>query len=123
MQGQFRWQHFSVHPTAQLVVELGGRFPFDSLALAEGFDPALQLGQSFGRLLQPFNRRLQFGQLFLDQCLDQRTFVSALVLERDFVAFTIRFSGSVHRSLSSFRQAVCHRLLFAIAPGNLPEPA
>jgi hypothetical protein len=104
MEGRFGWRYFSVQPTKQLGVELGGRFAFDSRTLAEGFGPALQFGPSFGRLLQLVQRRLQFSQLLLDQFLDQQSLLLALVLERDFVALPIRFSAAVHAA--SFISAV-----------------
>ena len=73
MEGRFCLRYFPVQPTTQLVVKLAGRFAFDSLALAKGFDPALKLGGSFGRLLQLFNRRLQLSQFLLDQFLDKQS--------------------------------------------------
>ena len=61
MEGRFCLRYVPFEPTTQLVVELAGAFAFDSLTLAEGFDPALKFSGSFGRLLQLFNRRLQLS--------------------------------------------------------------
>jgi hypothetical protein len=106
MEGRFGLRYFPVQPSTQLVVILAGRFAFDSRALAKGFDPALKLGGTFGRLLQLFNQRLQLSQFLLDQFLDEQSLFWTHVLESDFVALTSRFSAAVHLSSSSFQQAL-----------------
>jgi hypothetical protein len=106
MEGRFGLRYFPAQPSTQLVARLAGRFAFDSLALAKGFDPALKLGGSFGRLLQLFNRRLQLSQFLLDQFLDEQSLFWTCVLESDFVALTSCFSAAVHLSSSSFQQAL-----------------
>ena len=96
MERRFRLRHVPVHPMLQPTVKLAGGFAFDSVAFAEEFDSALKLSGSGRRLLQLFNRRQQLRELVLVKFFKKQGLLSALVLERDLVALTSRFSAAVH---------------------------
>jgi hypothetical protein len=101
MEGSFCLGNVALQPTAQLIVKLAGSFAFDSRALAEGFNPTLKLGGSFGSLFQLFNRRLQLRQIVLGHFLEKQSLLSGPVLDSDFVPLTICFATAVHSIISS----------------------
>ena len=108
MQWRFCLWQFPFQPNTQSVAELGRRFICEPLAHAEEFDPTLKFGDSFRRLFQLDNLRLQLSQPFFDQFCLVQGLVLGSVLERCLVVFPICFACPIHAlaplmtSVSSF---------------------